>query len=95
MQPEQQRTVGVGNGRTTTGEALTKIFEVDENFVPNGILSIYLVRFERRGVETGPFKTIPRGNPAQLEVRNEVLVLAGVMQRHTSGMEQFDELSNL
>ena len=95
MQPEQQRTVGVGDGRITRGESLTKILEIHEDLVPDAVLSIRLVRSEPSGVEAGVFKKLTRGNPAQLEVRDEVLVLAGVIQQYASGLEQFDKLSYL
>src|SRR5918998_4821058 len=95
MQPEQQRAVGVGDGRITRGESLAKILEIHEDLVPDTVLSIRLVRSEPSGVEAGAFKKLTRGNPAQLEVRDEVLVLAGVIQQYASGLEQLDKLSDL
>ena len=79
----------------TTSETLTKILEIEEHFVPDAIVSIHLVRSERSGVEARAFKKVTRWNPAQLEVRDEVLVLAGVIQHYASGLEQFDKLSDL
>lgn len=83
------------NTAVTTGESPPVIFKIDEHLVPNAVLSVYLVRGEQRGVETGALKEIPRWDPTQLEVRSEVLILAGVMQKYAPGLKQFDEISDL